>query len=648
MGEVIKEFLVSLGFQIDKAGAKEAEKTVDSLQKSLDKIGLTMKRFIRFKILSKGFKMLKQWFNKTVKASQELNYSLEETAKKLGKTAEETRTYKLALSAMGKTIEEINKSKKLKAVYDDLTEIGKQLALPQGAEGLQVINNIQDELTKLKFVGAYAVEWLRYKFQVLAAGPLSRIAGKLNSFKDWFGKNVEKITQKLAEPFAYATQVFDSIVSVLGKIASKIESLPDTVKNALGAAGVFLLAFKTKWGGAFLVISAILLLLDDLVVYLEGGESRFGDFWEPCVEWATKAYNWISDVVGKISQFVEDHPFISDAVKNFVAAWLGMGTVVTTFYTLKNVIGLVTKAMDPTTLILSAIIGFGIAIIENWDDVKKYGIKAWDKIKEVVTKCWEGIKSAWDSCVDFFVGIWNGIKDGARKLWEGEDGNGGVKGFFVDAWGSVKSTWETATGFFEGIWTSVKSTFSGAADSLAKVFTDAYDGVTKIWDGISSYVSDLFNEVVNYVIDAINECITAVNSVAGWLWGDIGLIDHVGKKNVGGGGKSTNPNAGGGFGNGAGGTNSAAGGAYDSILAASGYGGGTIDIEAAAAAFGALSRNPAGGSVGGAGVVNNYYVKMGGNNVAINAQGQDANRLSVTLKQELQTLTYRRFEEAVR
>lgn len=93
---------------------------------------------------------------------------------------------------------------------------------------------------------------------------------KLNDFSNWIGRNQ------------------NNIIRFLGVVAGTITALliPAFIK-----LGIAMLTNPLTWIIALLGI--LILIIDDLVTYLRGGDSALGAFWKPLIEYTKIAWEWI-------------------------------------------------------------------------------------------------------------------------------------------------------------------------------------------------------------------------------------------------------------------------------------------------------------------------------------------------------------------
>lgn len=94
---------------------------------------------------------------------------------------------------------------------------------------------------------------------------------KLNDFSNWIGKNQ------------------NNIIRFLGVVAGTITAL---LIPAFIQLGIAMLTNPLTW--IIALIGVLIVVIDDLVTYLRGGESALGSFWKPLIEYSKIAWEWIN------------------------------------------------------------------------------------------------------------------------------------------------------------------------------------------------------------------------------------------------------------------------------------------------------------------------------------------------------------------
>lgn len=202
----------------------------------------------------------------------------------------------------------------------------------------------------------------------------------LHQVADWVRRNEPNIIR-------FVTVLAGTITAVL---------LPAFVK--LGAA---MLANPLTWIIAGIVALAI--AVDDLVVYIRGGESAFGDLWaifgtgEEIAESLGAAWEWLKETG--------------------VAVWETLSSSAKTFF------GFFEGAIEPLKQILTGFIGFIKALFSgSWKEAGQELRNVFDGVVQYFFALWEGIINAIKAAIQKILDMlpsWEGIKSGASSLWEG-------------------------------------------------------------------------------------------------------------------------------------------------------------------------------------------------------------------------------------
>ena len=257
----------------------------------------------------------------------------------------------------------------------------------------------------------------------------------------------------------------EAITSVMGAIGNFARFIDMIVTKTigwkatlmiLGAAFLWLkraaiLAFVASPLGLFLLaLGAIVLLVDDFMTYMEGGESLLGPFWEKMIGWVNKA----KDI---LNGFREE---AKSAIKSIGIAFAlltpMMCGVTGTFMTQAKAILFVGKAMlmNPIGLIITLV---GVLIYFIVDLIK------WLNGGE------SQFSSLWQAAAD----VWNKIVDATSQAIEKMIN--AVKKFIDDT----------------------KAYFGGIYDSIVKPFSDAFEWVSNKWQGLKGLFSGGINANVN-------------------------------------------------------------------------------------------------------------------------------------------------------
>ena len=251
MAENIQEYVIALSSKIDNQGVSRILSLLDSTK--LKALGITT-----------AISAATTAVYKFVESATKEELRLQQLAKQRQKNIEQIRSTETAMKSMGKTLNEINKDKALKEIYQDIVKFNDSLALPKMDEALNRINILRGAVWKLKSVVQYAIQWINAKVLTNLAGPLDRITNKLNEISRWVSENLASITSKIS---SYVTGFAKGIVGIVegfDKISVFVKNLPDGIKNVGVAVGAVFALLKSGPVGQILVaIEMIGGLIDD-------------------------------------------------------------------------------------------------------------------------------------------------------------------------------------------------------------------------------------------------------------------------------------------------------------------------------------------------------------------------------------------------
>lgn len=211
------------------------------------------------------------------------------------------------------------------------------------------------------------------------------LIGKLNDFSDWIDRNSQ------------------NIIRFLGVVAGTITALliPSFIK-----LGIAMLTNPLTWIIALLGI--LILIIDDLVTYLRGGDSALGAFWKPLIEYTKIAWGWIKKLY---DAFVN-----SEAWQAFKNAYVGIFSHL--FNGIKQLWNLVTEFIATLTSSdtklsgwAQAIKGIFTTIGGAFESIIGAIMVAWGALIAVFTGDTSVLENAWVVLCDGLKTTFNGVKN---------------------------------------------------------------------------------------------------------------------------------------------------------------------------------------------------------------------------------------------
>lgn len=277
------------------------------------------------------------------------------------------------------------------------------------------------------------------------------------------------LTDKMVEFVLFIREHEVFLRAVISGIAAVLTALllPAIIK--IGAAA---LANPLTW--IFLIVAAavvaVSLLIEDLYVYMKGGQSALGGFWsifgsgEEVAAKLSKAWAKLKDIFLVIIEYVKGSiPYILQWIGVFAGAAVIIKTVLLIGAGISNIIGFVKGvitawqiftaliAANPIGAVLTAITIALMLIIQNWDKIKEAAGIALDWINEKLAA---------------------------------------FKGFLQNLAESIKQ-------FFQPIIDYIKNTIAAITDALAPIF-DKINSVRNFAGGIKDKISGGFEAVTSF------------------------------------------------------------------------------------------------------------------------------------------------------
>lgn len=352
-------------------------------------------------------------------------------------------------------------------------ELAEQIALAEAltlgvgnAENAETAAAFKDALTQVSQVFTAIGEYVSLR----VAPSIQRLA---ESFTKWFVENNDFIKSIL--------NGFSKVLSFLFEVAGAINSVIESTigwKSVIIALGGLMLWLSRRMLLAFATnpitlavgaVTALFLLIDDFMTYLEGGETALGDFWKPFADgWRSikplldKAKEWvksfangwddaldvikplkgvltiiwsaIESIYGSFSRLLKQIFGATSAVDEFGNNGESVGSALASVFNfvaqtlegLSGVIAVVATALSSSfEVAISAVIGLfkmlgtvWDGIVYGWTTVDWLGAfkRMFSKMGDVVLGVWDNIKKAAIEFVNSLISIVNKFGAGIEPI----------------------------------------------------------------------------------------------------------------------------------------------------------------------------------------------------------------------------------------
>ena len=506
---VLEEFLIKIGVDASKAG--DIAKVVNNLQSGANR-------------LSDAANGIQEDANKAI---QETNKSTSETGNAVNKTGSKLDSLKLVSVALADTA--VLYGKKLIDAFHNAIDKAKELATKKDTLFKISKNELQQaELYKREMSKTgVALDSIKTKIALNVAPALTNL---IAGFRSWLTVNKDLIAngiKKVIKFVGMAIQVVSNFIEFIDKIVSGTLGW----ENALIALGIAWAVLNrgllfSPIGIILGLLTALMLLIDDLIVYMNGGKSLFDKYWQPFIDGAKAAWEfaktfweflkalWSGDTK-KIKSLSEG--LFDSIVGGFKSLISGIKSLLST--ALQNILmfygmseGEASKTIDRIGKIFNFIIDVltfpfriayqAICAIMDW-----LGIDAGD----VVNAIGETFKAITNFVTAPFEAAWKLVND-LFDIWE-DDTTSTTDKIGKTLW----AIWDFITWPFKSAWKFVKGLFGTWIDdagkttqNFAKTFLKIHESITAPFKRAMKWIKDKFYGFIDSITSKVKGALSWV------------------------------------------------------------------------------------------------------------------------------------------
>lgn len=506
---VLEEFLIKIG--VDASKAADIAKVVNNLQSGANR-------------LSDAANGIQEDANKAI---QETNKSTSETGNAVNKTGSKLDSLKLVSVALADTA--VLYGKKLIDAFHNAIDKAKELATKKDTLFKISKNELQQaELYKREMSKTgVALDSIKTKIALNVAPALTNL---IAGFRSWLTVNKDLIAngiKKVIKFVGMAIQVVSNFIEFIDKIVSGTLGW----ENALIALGIAWAVLNrgllfSPIGIILGLLTALMLLIDDLIVYMNGGKSLFDKYWQPFIDGAKAAWEfaktfweflkalWSGDTK-KIKSLSEG--LFDSIVGGFKSLISGIKSLLST--ALQNILmffgmseGEASKTIDRIGKIFNFIIDVltfpfriayqAICAIMDW-----LGIDAGD----VVNAIGETFKAITNFVTAPFEAAWKLVND-LFDIWE-DDTTSTTDKIGKTLW----AIWDFITWPFKSAWKFVKGLFGTWIDdagkttqNFAKTFLKIHESITAPFKRAMKWIKDKFYGFIDSITSKVKGALSWV------------------------------------------------------------------------------------------------------------------------------------------
>lgn len=302
MSNILEEYLVRIGAEVDKDAFAGAAKAINNLSGMLGKLGSILKYGAIFAGLAKVTEAVID--NIKAVASADLEY--QKLAQSMWVTKDTAKTLSVVLKTMGASQEDVAWVPELREQFFRLRQEMAELSAPADADGqLAWIREIGYDVQSLQLKLKMFKEWVVY-YLIKELQPYIK---EFQEFIRWlnakFGKSLPALARKVASVLASVVRVAMSLVKALKwlfeGIYNFIDALPSKTKALVAVFAVVGAAIMAgPFGLMMMAIGTALIMLEDFFGYLEGRESS--ETLKPLWKWLTDENNPLRRLIEKLKE----------------------------------------------------------------------------------------------------------------------------------------------------------------------------------------------------------------------------------------------------------------------------------------------------------------------------------------------------------
>lgn len=302
MSNILEEYLVRIGAEVDKDAFAGAAKAINNLSGMLGKLGSILKYGAIFAGLAKVTEAVID--NIKAVASADLEY--QKLAQSMWVTKDTAKTLSVVLKTMGASQEDVAWVPELREQFFRLRQEMAELSTPADADGqLAWIREIGYDVQSLQLKLKMFKEWMVYYLIKELQPYIKEFQEFIRWLNDKFGKNLPALARKVASVLASVVRVAMSLVKALKwlfeGIYNFIDALPSKTKALVAVFAVVGAAIMAgPFGLMMMAIGTALIMLEDFFGYLEGRESS--NTLKPLWKWLTDENNPLRRLIEKLKE----------------------------------------------------------------------------------------------------------------------------------------------------------------------------------------------------------------------------------------------------------------------------------------------------------------------------------------------------------
>jgi mRNA-degrading endonuclease YafQ of YafQ-DinJ toxin-antitoxin module len=299
-----------------------------------------------------------------------------------------------SLHAMGRSLEELYLSPELIKQFQQLRNEAFQLRPPIEYNAyMKQIRSVTFEFARLKLELTYLGQWVGYYLYKYLEPFISKFKAGMQSLNDNLTKNMPHWANEIAKVLAVVGRLGFALLTYYETLIKIFNAIPTQIKVLGGVfAGFFTLLKMGPIGWMIAGLTSLLLLIDDYTTYESGGKSAFAGLWEQ---------------FDSLKQGLKDNGMMDSFKKDFKDLGDNVGNVVDNLKELIKQLGILSESLG----ILELIKGVFQILFKLFNCILVV-------ITDVVKSLGFFIKTISDLLKGDFVGALKDFTKGSKSLFE--------------------------------------------------------------------------------------------------------------------------------------------------------------------------------------------------------------------------------------
>lgn len=340
----------------------------------------------------------------------------------------------------------------------------------------------------------------------IAINLIPSVTAVSEKFNGWLSSNKDLITNGISKVILWigrGIQIIGNFIKFIDKIVRSTIGW----KNAFIALGIAWAVLNRQFlfspiGMLVVAFGALLLLVDDLMTYMQGGKSLFGSYWDPLIAGGKKVVEffqngekiWMPILIGLVSYFtlLSGGGIFASIVKN-------IKSIGTAFKALRAVM-----MSNPIIAILTAIAVVAYLIYDNWEWLKAKFKQIWTSMSGFVSDAWKNIVDSVSSAIKEVLMYFGMSEAGATQLVS-DIGNAFLMIFDLICY-PFKLAYDFINELFN-IWGDDNTSFIG---KLGSSFLAVTDLITAPFKSAMVWIQDKFMGFIDGVKSSVNSVLSFI------------------------------------------------------------------------------------------------------------------------------------------